>query len=106
MSDVEVVLKHSDGDDLRFPMVLYTSAINDAPERSDRAGVYPAGRIDVDISNVSLEGFRTKIVDGRRTYKIVCTIRVHFGAAEGLLKFNTLVHDEVCGSTSISFVDE
>ena len=106
MGDIDLNYAHRQGEKLVQKVHLLTCSLNDAPERSDSAGVYSVGRIDMDMSNVPLSSFESKVVGGITVYQVRFIVRVHLGAAEGLVTFSTLAHGKVVGSTSISYVDE
>lgn len=66
-------------------------------------GVSYVGRIDNDFTDVDLTRFTSKIIDGKVVYHLAYTIKVIFGAQEGILKFEATSKGKVIGKSSITF---
>lgn len=66
-------------------------------------GVSYVGRIDIDFTNVDLTRFTNKIIDGKVVYYLKFTLKVIFGAQEGILKFEATSNRKVIGKSSITF---
>jgi hypothetical protein len=65
--------------------------------------VYKIGDIAVDLSNVDLSRFNSKLIDDRRAYDIQLHLKVTFGAQEGLLKYEAISQGKTIGVTSIDY---
>ncbi|KAL3430242.1 hypothetical protein BDV09DRAFT_202347 [Aspergillus tetrazonus] len=82
---------------------LYACEQTLAPEWNDHRDVYKIGDIAVDLSNVDLSRFNSKLIDGRRAYDIQLQLKVTFGAQEGLLKYEAISQGKTIGVTSIDY---
>ncbi|KAL4733033.1 hypothetical protein BDV11DRAFT_200880 [Aspergillus similis] len=82
---------------------LYACEQTQAPKWNDHEDVYKIGDIAIDLSNVDLGRFNSKLIDGRRAYDIWLQLKVTFGAQEGLLKYEAISQGKTIGVTSINF---
>ncbi|KAL4942784.1 hypothetical protein BDV06DRAFT_211602 [Aspergillus oleicola] len=82
---------------------LYACEQTLAPEWNDDKDVYKIGDIAVDLSNVDLSGFNSKLINGKPVYDIWLQLKVTFGAREGLLKYEAISQGRRIGVTSIDF---
>ncbi|KAL5045389.1 hypothetical protein BDW71DRAFT_215236 [Aspergillus fruticulosus] len=82
---------------------LYACEQTLAPRWNDHQDVYKIGEIAVDLSNVDLSRFNSKLINGKRVYDIWLQLKVTFGAREGLLKYEAISQGKRIGVTSIDF---
>ncbi|KAL4863291.1 hypothetical protein BDV12DRAFT_202257 [Aspergillus spectabilis] len=82
---------------------LYACEQTVGPERHDHKDVYKIGDIAVELSDVDLSRFDSKLINGVRVYDIWFQLKVTFGAQEGLLKFEAISLGRTIGQTSIDF---
>ncbi|PLB48506.1 actin-like ATPase domain-containing protein [Aspergillus steynii IBT 23096] len=101
---------HSVFESLVRPVKLYACDQAIAPERVDHNGsfdkgpdVYEVGTISLDFSDMDLNLFKPKLREGRRVFKLKYSLKVIFGALEGVLKFESVSQGKVIGRTSIDF---
>lgn len=116
---------HNHGDTLCKYLDLFSCDLQDAPERYDSHSMcsirafliskllketnsnIPAiehiGIISVDFKNVDLSQFEKKKVEGIETTVLQYSIKVIFGAEEGVLKFLVTAKDAVIGNVNIDF---
>lgn len=67
------------------------------------ADCYVVGEIEVNFSNADLNEFPSKYIDGWRVYLLKYTLKVIFGAQDGVLKFEAASQGKTIGRTSINF---
>ncbi|KAL4948273.1 hypothetical protein BDW69DRAFT_199012 [Aspergillus filifer] len=89
--------------DLSPRLSLYACEQTPAPDWNDHKDVYKIGDIVVDLSNVDLSRFNSKLINGRRAYDICLHLKVTFGAREGLLNYEAISQGKRIGVTSIDF---
>jgi hypothetical protein len=120
---------HYEGDSLIKHLSLYSCDLRDAPERYDSDSmcsilaflllIFPSfspfkesntsleiehvGTVAVDFRNVNLNHFERKKVNGIETTVLQYSIKVIFGAEEGVLKFLVIAKDAVIGTADIEF---
>lgn len=61
------------------------------------------GSIETDFTDVDLTQFDSKIIGGELVHSLEFTLKVIFGAQEGILKFEATSNGKVIGKSSISF---
>jgi hypothetical protein len=57
----------------------------------------------VDFTNVDLNMFGRKYISGEHVYELRYSIKVIFGAQDGVLKFQTFSQGQTIGNTTINF---
>ncbi|KAH8702220.1 Hsp70 family protein [Talaromyces proteolyticus] len=100
---VSISHTHWPSNSLKKSTELYSCDLVDAPERIENPSVKYIGTIDVDFTKVDLTGFDSKIISGRRVYMLSYSLKVIFGAQEGILKFKAISKGKVVGKSEISF---
>ncbi|KAL4783416.1 actin-like ATPase domain-containing protein [Aspergillus varians] len=96
---------HYETDSLKKSATFYACDQDAQPKRCDSKDVYKVGRVVVDFSTVDLTRFDSRFSRGNKMYELEYTIKVIFGAQEGLLKFEATSQGKVIGKTSIEFAD-
>jgi hypothetical protein len=66
-------------------------------------GVEYVGSIDNDFTDIDLTQFDSKIIRGNVVYYLHYTLKVIFGAQEGILKFEATSKGKAIGKSSITF---
>ncbi|KAG5305456.1 Hsp70 family protein [Histoplasma capsulatum G186AR] len=99
---VPVARTHYQFNSLKRQVTLYACDLTDAPERGN-PDCYVVGEIEVNFSNADLNEFPSKYIDGWRVYLLKYTLKVIFGAQDGVLKFEAASQGKTIGRTSINF---
>ncbi|EEP75420.1 conserved hypothetical protein [Uncinocarpus reesii 1704] len=101
--EVNILRTHYQGENLRTELDLYSSDLSVAPKRRFNVGVRRVGKIEVDFTSVNLDSFPKKTIGGELAYSLKYTVRVIFGAKDGVLKFEARSDGRLIGTTSITY---
>lgn len=69
-------------------------------------GVEFLGTVPVDLTEVDIEQFDSKSVQGRLVYNVPYSIEVKMAAKEGVLCFKVLCGGETIGTTEMEYAKE
>ncbi|KAF3479675.1 uncharacterized protein GIQ15_06651 [Arthroderma uncinatum] len=94
---------HASSDPLLSTFSLYSCDLKEAPKRIEGEGIRKVGIITMDLTDVDMSLFQSKIVAGKVMYKLQCWVKVIFGAQDGVLRFETSSQGRVIGKTTIDF---
>lgn len=59
----------------------------------------------MDITDIDFNLFEKKLIDGLLSYQAEFSVKVIFGAQDGVLKFETTSQGKVVGKTTIDFTN-
>ncbi|KAL3461817.1 hypothetical protein BJX64DRAFT_260157 [Aspergillus heterothallicus] len=84
-------------------LVFYACDYPLAPERDDHKDVYKVATITISLSNVDMNRFDSKLINGRRVFDVRLQLKLTLGAEEGVIKFEATSQGRSIGSTTIDF---
>ncbi|EZF62829.1 hypothetical protein H107_04705 [Trichophyton rubrum CBS 202.88] len=85
--------------------VLFSSDSNEAPERVERTSIKKVGTICVDITDIDSNLLEKRLIDGVLSYHVEFSVKVIFGAQDGVLRFETTSQGKLVGKTTIDFTN-
>ncbi|KAF3892548.1 Actin-like ATPase domain-containing protein [Trichophyton interdigitale] len=102
---VDYTQVYHSGSSMKIKFVLFSSDSNEAPERVEHTSIKKVGTISVDITDIDFNLFEKKLIDGVLSYQAKFSVKVIFGAQDGVLKFETTSQGKVVGKTIIDFTN-
>ncbi|EGD99513.1 hypothetical protein TESG_06780 [Trichophyton tonsurans CBS 112818] len=102
---VDYTQVYHSGSSMIIKFVLFSSDSNEAPERVEHTSIKKVGTISVDITDIDFNLFEKKLIDGVLSYQAKFSVKVIFGAQDGVLKFETTSQGKVVGKTTIDFTN-
>ncbi|DAA75364.1 TPA_exp: HSP70 family protein [Trichophyton benhamiae CBS 112371] len=102
---VDYTQVYHSGSSMIIRFVLFSSDSNEAPERVEHTSIKKVGTICVDITDIDFSLFKKKVIDGVLSYQVEFSVKVIFGAQDGVLKFETTSQGKVVGKTTIDFTN-
>lgn len=100
---------------------LYASSLEEAPALLCQNGMFTTvllsqrlmfigndhiGDINYDFEDLDMSRFQTKVINGRRAYKVKFTLEIYLGHKQGTLAFKVVSQGEEIGSATIEFHHE
>ncbi|OAL66732.1 hypothetical protein A7C99_2125 [Trichophyton rubrum] len=101
----KVLTVYRSGRSMIIKSVLFSSDSNEAPERVERTSIKKVGTICVDITDIDSNLLEKRLIDGVLSYHVEFSVKVIFGAQDGVLRFETTSQGKLVGKTTIDFTN-